>query len=324
MPKLCYVPKRFNKSSQIIIAQAAQILEEYTAKGYGLTIRGLYYKFVARDLFPESWIDKKYNAKHGLAPDTKNTQKNYKKLGSIVNDARLAGLIDWDHIVDRTRNLRNRAHWDDPSGIIKDASLQYHVDMWATQNDYCEVWIEKDALIGVIENVCRNLDVPHFSCRGYTSQSEVWRAAIRIRMASRKHDGPKAQRRCTVFHLGDHDPSGLDMTRDIQDRLVTFGCPVYVKRLALNMSQIKLYDPPPNPAKMTDSRFAKYIQEHGSESWELDALEPEVIEDLIRNAVESLIDQKAWKKKEKEKAEGKKLLASCSGRWDEVVEMLEE
>ena len=83
-----------------------------------------------------------------------------------------------------------------------------------------------------------------------------------------------------IIHLGDHDPSGIDMTRDIQERLQMFGADVYVKRVALTMNQIGTYNPPPNPAKITDSRASKYIDEYGNESWELDALEPQVITDL--------------------------------------------
>lgn len=76
-----------------------------------------------------------------------------------------------------------------------------------------------------------------------------------------------------IIHLGDHDPSGIDMTRDIQERLQMFGADVYVKRVALTMNQIGTYNPPPNPAKITDSRASKYIDEYSNESWELDALE---------------------------------------------------
>jgi hypothetical protein len=76
--------------------------------------------------------------------------------------------------------------------------------------------IEKDALVGVIEDVCRQWDVPYFSCRGYASQSEMWGAGQRL--LERIRSGRKVQ----VIHLGDHDPSGLDMSRDIRERLATF------------------------------------------------------------------------------------------------------
>ena len=95
-----------------------------------------------------------------------------------------------------------------------------------------------------------------------------------------------------VVYLGDHDPSGLDMSRDIQDRLqlMTYGMEVDVQRLALNFDQVEDYQPPPNPAKLQDSRAAAYIGLYGMESWELDALEPQVLDGLISGAIEQFMD----------------------------------
>lgn len=86
--------------------------------------------------------------------------------------------------------------------------------------------------------------------------------------------GKDHRERRVILHLGDHDPSGIDMTRDISDRLELFGADVEVKRIALNWDQIDEFTPPPNPAKLSDSRAGAYIAEYGDESWELDALEP--------------------------------------------------
>src|ERR1700722_6974774 len=98
-----------------------------------------------------------------------------------------------------------------------------------------------------------------------------------------------------VFHLGDHDPSGIDMTRDNYDRLSMFaGAPVQVVRRALNMPQVEEYDPPPNPAKLTDSRARDYIDKYGDECWELDALDPAMLRDLIRDAVLRIRDREKW------------------------------
>jgi hypothetical protein len=268
--KIAYQPKEFRNAAIQIIDTANDIIAEYQAQGYSLTLRQLYYQFVARGLI-------------------ENTEKSYKRLGEIVSDARLAGLIDWYAIEDRTRWLRSKAHWSSPSEIVKACAAQYTVDMWANQDYRPEVWIEKDALVGVIERVCKELDVPHFACRGYVSQSEQWRAGRRFLEYIDKDQIP------IVFHFGDHDPSGLDMTRDNGDRLRMFAeMGVQVNRLALTFDQVKQYNPPPNPAKLTDSRIGGYIAEYGESSWELDALEPAVIEALIRDAVETLIDPDRW------------------------------
>lgn len=332
MAKLSYETKRFSAESLQTIAQANRILEEYEQAGYDLTLRQLYYQFVARDLIP-------------------NTERSYKRLGSIVNDARMAGRIDWDLLVDRTRNVRAIRHWDDPADLIANTVNSFWRDRWAAQNDYVEVWIEKDALVGVISGISNELDVPYFSCRGYTSQSEMWSAAQRLlrRVIEGKH--------VTIIHLGDHDPSGIDMTRDIDDRLATFighdyfrhmaaNDPTWgdrdkddryaqaqvwfreavnrltVNRIALTMDQINQYQPPPNPAKMSDSRAHGYVEEYGYESWELDALPPQVLTDLVREAVEGLIDQDAWDDEIEREQEGQRLLQQASEKWDEIVESL--
>jgi hypothetical protein len=188
--------------------------------------------------------------------------------------------------------------------------------MWADQDAYVEVWVEKDALIGVLEGVCRELDVPYFACRGYTSQSEMWGAAQRL--LERESDGKET----TIIHLGDHDPSGIDMSRDIQDRLDMFGSSATISRIALTFDQVHEYDPPPNPAKTTDARYQSYASLYGDESWELDALEPRVIVDLIRQAVEAEIDHDAWQDALDRQETGRKQLSQVSEGWDDVVEYL--
>lgn len=264
----CYVEKKFNKASLVIINLANEIIKEYASEGYDLTLRQLYYQFVSRGLL-------------------ENTQKEYKRLGSIINNARMAGYIDWDAIVDRTRTLRQNSHWQDAGEIIESCVQCFKLDKWENQHYRPEVWIEKDALIGVIAGICEKLDIPYFSCRGYTSQSAMWEASQR--MLDHSVQVP------FVIHLGDHDPSGIDMSRDIKDRLFTFGVEDLVfKRIALNRDQVNKYSPPPNPAKMTDTRAYGYINEHGKESWELDALEPKVISSLIKKIVLSVRDEEVW------------------------------
>jgi len=291
--KVCYTPRNFSTASRMVIDSANEIIDDYAAQGFDLTLRQLYYQFVSRDLIP-------------------NTDREYKRLGSIINDARLAGLVDWEAISDRTRNLMARNWWASPGSVIESAAIGYHRNYWKNQPYRPEVWIEKDALLGVIEPVCDRLDVPYFSCRGYTSQSEMWRAAMRLENWSGDGQTP------IIFHLGDHDPSGMDMTRDIGDRLDTFLADCEVRRLALSMEQVQEYTPPPNPAKTTDSRFAQYVQLYGDESWELDALEPQVLSDLIEDAVNSVRDDDLWDETVDREREEADLLKLAARRGDEV------
>ena len=144
-----------------------------------MTLRQLYYQFIARDMLPDSWIDAEYNLKERPPADTKNTLKNYKRLGDVISDGRLAGKIDWDAIEDRTRNLLSSPHWSSPGSIVR-LCRSIRRRPVGRQENYVEVWVEKEALIGVLEGVCTELDVPYFACKGYTSQSEMWGASQRL------------------------------------------------------------------------------------------------------------------------------------------------
>lgn len=296
MPKIPYEDKKFTQATLDTIAQAVSIIGEYEAQGFSLTLRQVYYQFVARALIA-------------------NLERSYKRLGNIISDARRAGLIDWSAIIDRTRHLRKNSSWGSPQDILDSAKESYHRDLWATQDVRFEVWIEKDALVGVIEEICNELDVPFFSCRGYVSDSEMWSAGMRVRRHNRNGQ------RVIMLHLGDHDPSGIDMTRDIRDRIALFsgGGDFELKRIALTMEQINDQQPPPNPAKMTDSRYAGYVDQWGDESWELDALEPSFIVDLIREEVFAERDMERWEEAVNEQEREREQIQDVIDRWEDIV-----
>ena len=297
MPKILYEDKQFRPSTLTIIKQAENIINVYQSQGFKLTLRQLYYQFVARGLIS-------------------NTEQSYNKMGNIISDARRAGLIDWNAIEDRTRYLRKLSNWKTPQAILASARDSYHKDLWANQDKRIEVWIEKDALVGVIEDVCQRNDVPFFSCRGYVSDSEMWSGGIRILNHTKKKD-----QEVLILHLGDHDPSGIDMTRDIEERLSLFSdnATFEMRRIALTMEQIEELSPPPNPAKITDSRYGGYVTRYGEESWELDALEPQYIANLIRDNIEQERDEDKWNeaidKQERERGQ----IDTIIKRWDIIV-----
>ncbi len=267
----CYVPRNFGPAAIARIEVCNSIIAEYERDGFQLTLRQLYYQLVSRDVIP-------------------NNQSEYNKLGSLISDGRLAGLVSWTAIEDRQRNLAGLSTYSSPEALIGTLrGAAYRRDLWEDQPMRPEVWVEKDALSDVVGQICNRLRVDFFACRGYVSQSEQWRAGRRLAGYVRKGQTP------IIFHLGDHDPSGIDMTRDNTNRLTMFaGVPIQVVRLALNRDQVEQYNPPPNPAKSTDSRFADYQRIHGDESWELDALEPRVIQDLIERSVLRLQDKRLW------------------------------
>lgn len=290
--KICYREINFRPSSLQLIEQVNAIIHEYQEMGYSLTLRQVYYQLVARDVIP-------------------NNERSYKNLGSLISDGRMSGLIDWEAIEDRTRNLKKNSHWSSPGSIIYSAARSFAYDKWEDQDNYVEVWVEKDALVGIVGQVCDELDIPYFSCRGYVSQSEMWAAAQRLEdMAGIKN--------IHILHLGDHDPSGKDMSRDICDRLELFGVSVEFDRIALNYDQIEEYGPPPNPTKLSDSRASGYIAEYGYECWELDALRPDVIDALIRDKVTDLCDLDLLQAARDREEQSRETLNAVARNWSEI------
>jgi hypothetical protein len=198
-----------------VIEQANEIIEEFARQDFVLTLRQLYYQFVVGDLLPSSI-------------------QQYRRLGRIIRDARDAGLIDWDDIEDRTREVNTHPAWDDPADIIESAARSYAEDLWCDQLYRPEVWIEKDALLGVIEGVCSEYRVPYFAHRGNNSQTLQYQAGRRFAKYLDQGLIP------VVLHLADHDPNGIDMTRDNRERLALYARhEIEVKRIALNMDQVR-------------------------------------------------------------------------------------
>lgn len=275
------------------VEHANAILREYAADGYDLTLRQLFYQFVSRDLMP-------------------NTQRAYKRLGDTVGKARMAGMTDWDHLVDRVRSTVFPAHWDSPADIVEAAAQSFRINKWEDQPCHVEVMVEKDALSGVLEPVCRELDVRFTANRGYSSLSHFYEIGKRIERAT------YAGKIVYVLYLGDHDPSGLDMDRDIDERLSTFSnSDVIVKRLALTMPQVNDLNPPPNPAKLTDSRASDYIARYGRQSWELDAVEPRTLAALVRDDVAALRDDDLWDDAIERENEMRQTLRDWADSYDE-------
>lgn len=294
---------------QEIVDLANDIVEEYARADIELTLRALYYRFVSR--FPLA-----------LDPtgEHPNTQANYKRLGSILNRARLGGFMSWEAMKDITRNLETLNHWTSPAQILRAVRDQYREDQWAGQPTRVEMWIEKDAGVGTIKGVCERNDIPYFSCRGNCSQSEMWEAGQRLQ---RRQDQEGVD--TIILYGGDHDPKGVDMTRDVRDRLSMFvGDDVEVRRIFLNIDQVRLYDPPPNPLKEGDSTAGKYREEFGDEAWELDALDPKVIADLIQAEIDTIVDPEPWQAAKDKMAAQKAKLGRMIDSFDDGDDDAEE
>lgn len=295
--KQLYVENRFQQRSLHMIHRLNSVIDEYIAQGYKLTVRQLYYQCVSRDWIP-------------------NTERSYKQLASLINDARLAGEMDWDAIEDRTREFAERSRWRSPQSIVSSAAMSYHEDMWSDQRYRVFLVVEKEALAGVFERVCHEYDVPMLAARGYPSIS-VLREFAESNLVG-------AEQENILLHFGDHDPSGIDMTRDLSDRLRTlsYGVRTFeLRRIALNMDQVRKQKPPPNPAKVTDSRFVSYRERFGSKSWELDALNPQYLSKLATDAIEGYINFTNWEERREEIAERKGELRKIASNYDKIIKL---
>jgi hypothetical protein len=285
-----------------LVTTAGEICEEYSRQGLGLTLRQLYYQFVARGLLA-------------------NSDKSYTVLGAAVVKGRMAGLLDWDHLEDRTRNLYGSHHESTPDDAVWSASYMYRLDKWVGQPRRVEVWVEKEALAGVVARAAGQGDVNYLACRGYMSVSEMYATAQRYRRYFTTGQD------VLLLHLGDHDPSGVDMSRDIEDRLgefLAYDTRLEVRRIALTMDQVREYDPPPNPAKMSDSRGTGYVERYGTQSWELDALDPTTLVALINEHVDAERDQDLWDTRVAQEGLDRAQMQTLSRRWSEVSEWLHE
>jgi hypothetical protein len=278
-----FVAKNFSAKSRELILQCGTIMERYAARGLRMTLRQLYYQLVASNVIP-------------------NSEKSYKMLGELVSNARLAGELDWQCIEDRVRVPRRSNEYSDPRDLALAALYSYRLPRWDTQPNYVELWVEKDAIANVLSPIARDFHVTLMVNRGYSSQSAMYEASKRFLRASEKG------KRLRLFYLGDHDPSGEDMVRDVGDRLAMFGVPdLKVIKVALTMEQIREHNPPPNPAKVTDARARAYIEKYGEHSWEVDALGPEVLDELIRAALNKAVDHKAMRAVKAQEEKDKKL-----------------
>lgn len=267
-----YIERNFKPESVKLIHTINAICVSYQRQGFTLTVRQLYYQLVARNIIP-------------------NNERSYKNTTALVNDARLAGLVDWDAIEDRTRSFIRRPRWGDGRDFLESVVPQYHSDPWTGQEHRVFVIVEKEALVGVLEGICNRYDVPLLAARGYPSVS-VLREFAEDEIIPREGD-----QHIQILHLGDHDPSGIDMSRDLVDRLQLLcggDWAFDLDRIALNMDQIEENDCPPNPAKLTDSRSDGYVTKFGTDSWELDALEPSYIVNLAERHIESYLDLDVW------------------------------
>jgi len=323
---------KLNKTNIERLGIINEIIKEYQDDGYVLTLRQLYYQLVSRDIIP-------------------NKQAEYSKLSTLLKEGRMGGIVDWGAIEDRLRKPSKPSEFDSAADILDAAINQFRLPRQKGQKVYIEVWVEKDALSGVLKKVTNKFGINIMVNRGYSSASAMYDSYQRFTEAI--NEGQKA----LILYLGDFDPSGIDMIRDIDSRikeflvagldfverfetldndtmneyiypyhdqgLGTLDCiefatsdyaEVFVNEnflvipIALTKKQIKEYNPPPNPTKITDPRAKDFILAHGDTSWEVDALRPDVLNRVLTDAIENIIDITKYEDIIKQEKTGKKIL----------------
>lgn len=311
--KIQFRKVRLGRDNMARLMMINSIITEYQANGYKLTLRQLYYQLVSREVIP-------------------NQQKEYAKLSTLLKEGRMGGIVDWDAIEDRLRTPECPSSWNSPMEILDSAIRSYACPRQDGQSVYMEVWVEKDALSGVLSRVTEQYHVPIVVNRGYSSVSAMYDAFNRFHRAVDREQAIK------ILYLGDHDPSGIDMIRDVEDRILEFFWGYFsndqdqeedeqftndykknwmrevgnldfeVIPIALTRAQIQQYNPPRNPAKITDPRATEYIRLNGDSSWEVDALRPEVLDQLLHDAIQEHLDVDEYNKMlKKEKLDRNKL-----------------
>lgn len=263
---------RFNGNNPQLINQCDEILTDLNSRGYSLTLRSLYYQLVSRNIIS-------------------NNEREYSKLSKLMTDARRAGLIDWSHIYDGTRQLSENQHFENPQEILETATDSFRLDLWATQPLRVEVWVEKSALLGTLESVCRELDVGLLSCRGNPSATLLHETALRIKRNHRKYN-----QSTLILYCGDHDATGMNIPESIFRTLDANNLNEMfrLERLCLNRDQVDRNNLPPNPAKQSDPNYKRYKAIHGSQSWELDALPPDVLVGIVKERLVDILDAQAF------------------------------
>lgn len=216
--------------TQRLIDRATEMLKA----SHPMTVRQVYYRLVSSQVI-------------------KNSRSQYQAVSNALVAARKEGAIPWAWIEDRLRRPRAVSMWRDIPAFAQTTLAAYRRDIWPTQAGYVEVWLEKDALSGIFEDVLNSFGVTLNVGRGYDGWDSVRNAAVRFA------DG----RNGTILYYGDFDPSGEDMVRSLRDRLAFFGCRPTLLKCALVQDDIARYELPPDFTKATDTRRAGFVATYG-------------------------------------------------------------
>lgn len=238
------------------------------------------------------------------------------KVGLRLKFARERGLMPWEWIVDDSRQINRVRSWHDLRGFAETIQWSYRKDFWITQDYRVQVWSEKGTVGGVIRPVTQKYGVGFMPVHGFASATVV-------------HDLARASvadgRQMVVIYVGDHDPSGMHMSEvDLPARADEYGGKVIFRRVALVAEDLPGLPSFPSRDKEDDKRYPWYQARYGSEAWELDAMDPNVLRARIEAAIKDYIEPEAWYRtqlvEEAELATVQKVARAMSGQAEEAHE----
>jgi hypothetical protein len=266
-----------------VVARTCQLILTYNGQGIRPTLRQVHYRLASEQV-----------------GGYQNTQGCYKALSERLVKARKDGLVPWDALADHVRYRL----WDRPKGgqvpdldeVLERAVEGLGEDPWEAMGKRVILWLEKDALAELVWGAVSDLYVPLSVSRGYSSWTFIYDSL----------DILKTDLDVRVFYLGDHDPSGLDIERFTEEAVAYFDVDFELERVALTYGQIQAYGLLPNPTKKADPRAENYIAKYGDECWELDALEPRALQEIVRGAVAAEVDKSVWVEVERRNREARR------------------
>lgn len=276
------------KETELLIQEAREILMRENP----MTIRQLFYRLVSIQAL-------------------QNNRSDYQRLSRIMTDARKDYEVDFDWIVDRSKTEYIPNVWDDASGYLKTVAKSYRKDRWRDQTYYIEIWSEKDTLYGVLEPILDKYGVVFRAHRGFSSTTKKHELAELFQAI----DKP-----IVIFYLGDFDPSGMEIPRDLIEQLEEYGAYGFeLKIIAILRSDIKDFNLPPLRVKDKDSRAKGFKSKYGSEAVEVDALPPVALRDRVESLIWSLIDIEPWQRAEEVEKVEFESIKEIAGKFKELV-----
>jgi hypothetical protein len=273
-------PIKRHRSTKAEVEARRAALDDIVSKMEPMTVRQVFYQATVRGLVEKS-------------------EAGYAKVQTDLVHMRRYGDLPYSWLADNTRWQRKPKTFDNIKDALEETARTYRRSLWAEADVYVEIWLEKDALSGVVFPVTSRYDVPLMVARGYASLSFLHSAAEYI---------SQLKVPAYIYHLGDFDPSGVNAGEKIEETLRELApdAQIHFQRIAVNEYQIRSMNLPTRPTKKSDTRSKKF----GDISVELDAIEPGMLRHLVRHAIERHLPRRQLEVLEVAEASERELLKS--------------